>query len=94
MFPVLPFLVFLGKRQGKPTKKQQGFFLYPYPEPLKSLERRENPLKKTRNSLQGKKQGIPKRNKARKDRVLCFGLSQSETCEALNFSGKTKEHKD
>ena len=52
-FPVLPFLVFFGKWQGKPPKKQ-GFFIPT--EPLKSLERREkHSNKKTRNSLQGQK---------------------------------------
>ena len=50
--PVLPFLVFLEKRQGKPPKKQ-GLFIPT--EPLKSLEKKRKTLKKTRNSSQGKK---------------------------------------
>ena len=52
LFPVLPFLVFFGKRHGKPPKKQ-GFVMPT--EPLKSLEKKGKTLEKTRNSSQGKK---------------------------------------
>ena len=62
--PVLPFLVFFGKRQGKPPKKQG--FLIPT-EPLKSLEKERKTLKKTRNSSQGK--NTRNSQKARKGRT-------------------------
>ena len=53
--PVLP--LFFGKMQGK-SRKKQGFSIPT--EPLKSLEKKAKTLKKTRNSLQGKKQGNQK----------------------------------
>ena len=56
--PVLPSLAFLEKGKENHPKKQ-GFFIPS--EPLKSLEKKGKPLKKTRNSPQGKKQGIPKK---------------------------------
>ena len=70
--PCPSFPCFFGKWQGK-TPKKQGFFIPT--EPLKSLEKKRKMLKKTRNSLQGKKQGIPK--KTRKGRTG-FGDSGSE----------------
>ena len=45
-------LFFLGKRQGKPPKKQG--FLIPT-EPLKSLEKKGKTVKKTRKSSEGEK---------------------------------------
>ena len=62
-YPDLPFLVFFGKKQGKPPKKQ-GFF-FPS-EALKSLGKKGKTLKKARNSLQEKKARNSK--KARKGR--------------------------
>ena len=56
-YPVLPFLVF-WKLQGKPPKRQ-GFFIPA--KPLKSLEKKGKTLKKTRNSSQGEKKGIQKK---------------------------------
>ena len=56
--PCPSFPCFFGKSQGK-SPKRQGFFIPT--EPLKSLERKGKILKKTRNSLQGKKQGISKK---------------------------------
>ena len=62
--PCPSFPCFLGKWQGKPPKKQ-GFFIPA--EPLKTLEKKGKTLKKTRNSLQGKK--ARKSKKARKGRI-------------------------
>ena len=65
--PVLPFLVF-WKTAGKTTKKKQGFFIPA--EPLKSLEKKGETLKKTKNSSQRTKTRnfSQKKNKERKDR--------------------------
>ena len=58
--PVLPFLVFFGKREGKPPKKQ-GFF-YPRRTPKIPGKEGENAQKKKEIlARKKKKQGIPKR---------------------------------
>ena len=56
--PVLHFLAFFGKRQGKPQKKQ-GFFIPT--EPPNPWKRREKRSKKQGIPRRGKKQGIPKK---------------------------------
>ena len=65
--PCPSFPCFLGKRQGKPPKKQ-GFFIPT--EPLKSLEKKGKTLEKTRKSSK-KRRKIKEiqKNKERKDRV-------------------------
>ena len=64
MFPPVSFLsLFLGKRQGKPPKKQ-GFYIPT--EPLKSLGKKGKTLKKTRKSSQEEK--TRKSQKTRKGR--------------------------
>ena len=76
ILPVLLFLVFFGKRQGKPPKNQGSFVLA---EPLKSLEKKGKALKKTRKSSPDKKkQGIPK--KTRKGRTG-FRIVRFESCD-------------
>ena len=59
-YPVLPFLVFFGRRHGKPPKKQ-GFFIPT--QSLKSLEKKGKTLEKNKQFLaeEKKKQGIPKK---------------------------------
>ena len=68
-FPLLPFLVFFGTWHGKPPKKQGSSIPA---EPVKSLEKKGKRLRKTRNSSQGKKRGIPrKQGKEGQGRVIC-----------------------
>ena len=55
---VLPFLVFLEKRQRKPPKKQ-GFLSLPNPQ--NPWKRREKRSKKQGNPCRGEKQGTPKK---------------------------------
>ena len=55
----LSFLSLLFWKMARKTPKKQGFFIPT--EPLKSLEKKGKTLKKTRNSSQGKKQGILKK---------------------------------
>ena len=70
--PVLPFLVFfLGRRQGKPPKKQGSFIPT---EALKSLEKKGKKPQKTRNSSQGEK--TRNSRKTRKGRTGCCQVHQ------------------
>ena len=67
-FPVLPsFPCFFWKKARKTAKKTRIF--YPYRTPKIPGKEEKNAQKKTRKSLQGKKQGNPQKNKERKDRV-------------------------
>ena len=103
-FPVLPFLVFFGKWQGKPPKKTRIFYpyrtpkipgkegknaqkriFYPYRTPKIPGKEGKNAQKKQGIPCRAKKQGIPKKNKERKDRVRApFGaLLQACVCALL-----------
>ena len=64
--PCPSFPCFLGKRQGKPPKKQ-GFFIPT--EPLKSLEKKGKTLNKTKEILAAEENKEFPKNKEGKDRV-------------------------
>ena len=59
-----------GQGSGLKKDHHSSQFLAPIipTEPLKSLEKKGKTLEKTRNFLQGKEQGIQKKNKKRKDK--------------------------
>ena len=66
------FFFFKKKKKGQVHhQKKQGFFIPT--EPLKSLEKKGKTLKKTRNSSQGQKKGIPKKQKEGQGRHVKIG---------------------